>query len=380
MKSARTPVKAHTRHHGASLLSRVVRHVGATVSKLNPLRQGHCDTATSNFDGTCASSETGNQDSEETTAVPVCPSAQCADDLQPGDILRDLPCFTAASEVAYFSTHRSLCAEVFGFVPGEVFEVMRESGAAALGRVVVVLGTRGGKLYVLGYGESSARALYIPTAPGDGGSAQQGAEVAASPLAAAPASPFTPSNEVRAAMLSYYDAHLLYHPQRSLTPSEEEIKKKLRGIPFNAKGGEGQSIELQKEQQEELAARVADLRADLETLTARAQEEAQRIYTAEQRAFLQRAPDLYVAAMPAITPAYAASDSCLASSSSSSAASVYAAVARGDAETHAVVLLAPRVMATTGTAGWAGEGDITIHASQAGLDYGEGSLSASVVI
>ncbi|KPA76440.1 hypothetical protein ABB37_07764 [Leptomonas pyrrhocoris] len=368
MKSFRAPAKAHARsplpygtvahahRQDVSLLSRMARNVGDAVAKLNLLRQrryrGAAAPPLHHADGSS---------SEEAAVTSASSSAGSAAALQPGDILRDAPFFTAASEVAYFSTHPSLCAEVFGFVPGEVLEVVREGGGVVASQLLVVLGARGGKLYVLRHGESSARTLCT--------------------LAAS--SPSTPAllsaSGMRGAMLRLHNAHLLHHPHRSLTPAEEEAvvaaaaTRNVGGNPFRLEANDEQTPEFSKEQRANLTERVAQLRSELDALSSRAREEAQRVYTAEQRAFLQRAPDLYVAALPSSTDT-------ATSTQSVAATSVYAAVARGDAAARAVVLLTPRIIAATETVGWTGEGDVRLHPSHTERGDVEGSLTASVVL
>ncbi|KAL7699253.1 hypothetical protein NQL31_000988 [Lotmaria passim] len=383
MKSDRTPAKAPPppsalpygtladarQRHGVSLLSRVVRHLGTTVAKLIPRRQ-----YASAPRGTAAPScSVTSVDEEQGVAAPA---------LQPGDVLRDVPFPTHKSEVAYFSTHPSLCADVFGFQPGEVLETVQcrigGHGAAVVGQLVVVIGARGGRLYVLRYGESSASAWSTPPTPG---------------------------NDVRGAILQHHGAHLVFHPSRSLTPAEEAEIQKPHGVLMllldAVADASAQVSAWQERRQQELAARVAQVRADAATLKARASAEAERVYNAEQRAFLQRAPDLYIAVLGHSALCHSGSAEDQAETSSMDAAegycgattattvpvssppspSVYAAVARGDAAARAVILLSPRVVLTSGTVGWAGEGDVMLNASQAGLlEDVEGSLSASVVM
>jgi hypothetical protein len=399
MRSARAPAKvqpslsslpygsvSHTRHqhhrHAASLLSRVARRVGATVTKLSLLRRWNGETAAQHAGTTTRSCEDENGALCASSSSPA--EVGVGDTLQPGDVLRDLPCFTSTAEVTFLSTHPVLCADVFGLVPGEVLETMGEGRAGVPGQLLVVVGARGGKLYVLGAGEAVVRPLHVPVvSPAHQSHVWSTTET--SPSRVCPSS--SSASAVRAAILKHYAAHTVFHPERSLTAAEKAAAASVHGALSDMNNREGSLVELQQE----LAARVAQVHADVAALTSRARAEGQRVYTAEQRSFLQRAPDLYVAVCPAprtqwtqrdtLSDATAAAvSSTVSQAAPPSAASVYAAVAQSDAVACAVVLLPPRIIAATGTVGWVGEGDVVVPASQTGTDGNAGSLSASIVI
>ncbi|KAG5484063.1 hypothetical protein LSCM1_05917 [Leishmania martiniquensis] len=360
MKSIRPTAKAdsvrlpysttvHRRRHSSSVLFRVARGVGAVLSKAIRLSQPPSLEPQSSSDS--AESE---QPPSSLATVPV---------LSPGDILRDLAFFVQASEVHFFSTHPSLCAQVFGFVPGEVFEMSGgragassdggESGSASsiAGEVIVVVGARGGRLWVWAHGAAAARVLPVPERGPYG----------------------TPSSaaQVRVAIVQHYQLRQLAH-----SPSVQRCAR--------SKAARGQDV------QGELTWTVC---AAYRSLCARAHAEAQRLYTPDQLAFLQCAPDVYVAATkrgdsvvifpPTVTPATreSAEPPPPPTASSTVTSSIYTDIARRTPHAAAVVLLTPRVALVTGAVGWAGEGEVLLTdllTEEEG--YGEASLSASVVI
>lgn len=377
MKSARSSVKAqpsglpyssaaNTYRHHNSLLTRLADRVGATVAKLNPLRR--FQQQPNSIDGQHIRNGSAAAAQSHATAPSALVSSfgAVAPQLLPGDVLRDVPFFIQTAEVAYLSSHPSLCADVFGVVPGEVWEMMLGSGGALLGHVAVVVGARGGKLWVLVCGETSARAVHVPHIT------EKYGETAASHSSA----------EVRAAVMAYHDARLLLHPHRALTAVEEAEARQFGSAHAVEKDGESEMhAQMHRAQQEELTSRIRQVQADYTALRARATSEAQRVYTAEQRAFLQRAPDLYVAALSEnAEEARAEHEDVELQAGIKATSSVYAAVVRGDAGARAVVLLPPRILVATGTVGWTGEGDVALLASPAGPACSEGSLSASVVL
>ncbi|KAG5509994.1 hypothetical protein GH5_07842 [Leishmania sp. Ghana 2012 LV757] len=370
MKSTRTTAKSrwvrlpysttvYSRHHPSSVLSRVARGISAVLAKATFLRQPR-SLEQRGVSGVAASP----LPSSSSATLPA---------LAPGDILRDIAFFTQASEVNFFSTHPSLCAQMFGVVPGEIFEMgggcaepssgagEAESGSSIAGEAVVVVGARGGRLWVWAYGAATARVLPVP---------ERGAS--ATPSTAA---------EVRAVIVEHYQLRQLAHPSRaqccagSLKAREQDAQAELTRTVYAA----------------------------FQCLCARAHEEAQRLYTPDQIAFLQCAPDLYVAAPKRgdrVTTASAAAVDAAGEdsesqqqqqqpsdhmpplpSSSTILSSIYTDIARHAPNAAAVVLLAPRVELATGVVGWVGEGDVVLIDVLAGEEgYGEASLSASVVI
>ncbi|KAG5484368.1 hypothetical protein LSCM4_07935 [Leishmania orientalis] len=369
MKSTRTTAKSrwvrlpysttvYSRHHPSSVLSRVARGIGAVLAKATFLRQP----------------PSLEQRGVSGVAASPLPSSSLATlpALAPGDILRDIAFFTQASEVNFFSTHPSLCAQMFGVVPGEIFEMgggsagpssgagEAESGSSIAGEAVVVVGARGGRLWVWAYGAATARVLPVP---------ERGAS--ATPSTAA---------EVRAVIVEHYQLRQIAHPSRaqccagSLKAREQDAQAELTRTVYAA----------------------------FQCLCARAHEEAQRLYTPDQIAFLQCAPDLYVAAPKRgdrVTTASAAAVDAAGEdsesqqqqqlsdhmpplpSSSTILSSIYTDIARHAPNADAVVLLAPRVELATGVVGWVGEGDVVLIDVLAGEEgYGKASLSASVVI
>ncbi|KAK7195198.1 hypothetical protein NESM_000444700 [Novymonas esmeraldas] len=321
VSAARLPYSAATRERrqAASLLSRLARGVGAAVVKATqpPLPS--------------------SPSSSSSAAV----AAVAAAALTAGDVLRDIAFFTQPSEVNFFSAHPSLCAQVFGFTPGEVLERSggrdrpdelhdaAEEVAEVDSDVVVVVGARGGKLWVWAWGDAAARVWQHPPPPADHAAVGADASVGAS--------------GVRAAMLAHCPHRPLCHPVEGL------------------RGGGGGAAEK----------RVHAALAAFHSLCDRAREEAQRLYTADQRAFLQCAPDLYVAAV-------GKSQQQQQQDSVSSSDSLYFDIA---SNTAAAVLLAPCVVvvASGAVVGWVGEGNIVLTGALVGGDGGVASLSASVV-
>ncbi|CBZ24791.1 conserved hypothetical protein [Leishmania mexicana MHOM/GT/2001/U1103] len=363
MKSTRTTAKVRSAclpysttmrssRHTSSLLSRVAHSVGAVVAKVNPLRQQPSREE---------HSPSGLAESLLSSVEPPV--------LAPGDILRDLAFFTHASEVGLFSTHPSLCARVFGVVPGDVFEigggrvitsssgVDAEAGSRIAGELIVVVGARSGRLWVWAYGDEVARVLRVPSST---------TSVMSSSAA-----------EVRAAIVEHYQLRQLAHPSRQ---------------QCSAGGG----VAGEPDGQVEFVRAVC---VAFQSLCARAHEEVQRLYTPDQLAFLQRAPDLYAAVTKRVDWVASSSDAASPAAgvnsepqrqqsdhphempSSFPSRSIYADLARHAPHTAAVVLLSPRVSLVTGAVGWVGEGDVVLADSLVGQGgYGEASLSASVVI
>ncbi|CAG9571059.1 conserved hypothetical protein [Leishmania major strain Friedlin] len=366
MKSTRTTAKVRpaclpysttmrSSRQTSSLLSRVAHSVGAVVAKANLLRQSPSREA-----HRPSGPAEGLRPSSSSAKPPV---------LASGDILRDLAFFTQASEVGFFSTHPSLCAQVFGVVPGDVFEVGGgcavtsssvvdvDAGSRMAREAIVVVGARSGKLWVWAYGDEAARVLRVPSSTT---SAMLSSAV-----------------EVRAAIVEHYQLRQLVHPSRR-----------------QCSAGGGKAME--QDAQVEFARTVCEA---FQSLCARAHEEVQRLYTPDQLAFLQRAPDLYAAATKRVDRVASSLDDASPTagvnsepqrqqpnhppdgSSSFLPRSIYSDIARHAQHAAAVVLLAPRVSLVTGAVGWVGEGDVVLAdslVSQGGC--AEASLSASVVI
>ncbi|KAI5688695.1 hypothetical protein MNV84_01762 [Leishmania braziliensis] len=367
MKSARTTAKVRPGRlpysttvrrgrHARSLLSRVAHGVRAVMAKANFLRR---------LPSLEAHGALGLTESPLSSSSSVTPPA-----LAPGDILRDLAFFTQASEVSFFSTHPSLCADVFGVAPGEVFEVgdsrastssgrvEGEASSSTAGEVIVVVGARGGKLWVWAYSDAYARVLRVPALT-----------ISATSLNA---------TEVRAAIVAHHQLRELVNPSRA---QHSTAGRKVRD----------QSAQV---------GLIKNVCAAFQSLCARACEEAGRLYTPDQQAFLQCAPDLYVAATRgadwAASPSAATSPAAGVNSEPQQQQpdhppelylpsfllnSIYTDIARHAPHTATVVLLVPRVALATGAVGWAGEGDVLLTDTPVGQGgYGEASLSASVVI
>ncbi|CCW61843.1 unnamed protein product [Phytomonas sp. EM1] len=140
---------------------------------------------------------------------------------------------------------------------------------------------------------------------------------------------------------------------------------------------------------------------------AEVEREVRRLYTAEQREFLQRAPDLFVALedldreLPELLPTPAESmeregeeegegwdsdfDELRAGnrdSQGASTASMYHLATGGVRGASrfppALVLLSPRVLVPSGTVGWAGEGTVFVNAG--GVHHAQASISASIAV
>ncbi|GET86953.1 hypothetical protein, conserved [Leishmania tarentolae] len=367
MKSTRTTTKARparlpysttmcSSSHTSSLLAQVAHSVGAVVAKANFLRKHPSGDAHG------ASKLAENGLSSSSSAKPPA--------LAPGGIVRDLAFFTQASEVTFFSTHPSLCARVFGVLPGEVFEmggersatssdsVDEEAGGRVAEKVIVVVGARGGRLWVWTYGDEAARILRVP----------------ASTTSCTPSS----AAEVRVAIVEHYQLRQLVHSSRQQR---------------SAGGAKAREQDAQVEL-------VRTVHEAFQSLCTRAQEEVKRLYTEDQLAFLQRAPDLYAAATKRVDWAASSSDATSPaagessvpqrrqpdhapemSSSLFSSSSIYADIAHHAPNAAAVVLLAPCVLPRTGAIGWVGEGDVVLTDALMGHEGSvEASLSASVVI
>ncbi|TPP50080.1 Subtilase family protein [Leishmania donovani] len=339
----------------SSLLSRVAHSVGAVVAKVNRLRQPPSREAHSP-----SGLAEGLLSSSSSAKPPV---------LASGAILRDLAFFTQASEVSFFCTGPLLCAQVFGVAPGDVFEVGggravtsssgvdAEAGSRIAGEAIVVVGTRSGRLWVWAYGDEAARVLRVPSST--------------TPAILSSAA------EVRAALVEHYQLRQLAHPSHR---------------QCSAGGGKAR-------EQDAEAELVRTVREAFQSLCARAHEEVQRLYTPDQLAFLQRAPDLYAAVTKRVDWVASSSDAVSLAvgvnsepqrqqpdhppemSSSVLPRSIYSDIARHAQHATAVVLLAPRVSLVTGAVGWVGEGDVVLAESLGGQGgCSEASLSVSVVI
>ncbi|KAG5509586.1 hypothetical protein JKF63_06291 [Porcisia hertigi] len=355
-----TTPHSHRAHERLRTLSRVARDVCAMMTKGKLL-------------GQVLFAKHKKSGLAETLLAP--PPSSTLPALVPGDVLRDLAFFTQASEVSFFSTHPLLCARVFGVTPGEVFESggvcvgassdsgEAENGNSTSGEVIVVVGARGGRLWVWTHGDAAARVLSVPVC----------AAISASSSAA----------EVRSALMEHYQLRQFSRPSR---PQRNP--------------GDGKAQQRREEEEEARQQRLlSSVCADFQSLCARAHEEAQRLYTADQQAFLQSAPDMYVAVTKtgnsvANSPGAGAStatgahaepppdDVRGAPSSFSLSRSIYTDIACHSPHAATVVLLAPHVVLGTRAIGWVGEGDIVLPDALVGQGrcLSEASLSASVVM
>lgn len=298
--------------------------------------------------------------------------------LQAGQVLRDFPFFTQSAEVRFFSTHPSLLDEVFGLRHGQRLRFTRGAWA---GLQATVIGARGGAVWVLLAAESVARELPLPSPyaadPADedddddvgvdgDGDGDAGERSASSPPAPAAAAAAAAARLVQRRLQRHYGLEFVPSPQPQ------------GGVAAEAVTEEGFPIEL--------------LHA--------AEAQASRLFTPEQRAFLQRAPDLFVSVVDessspedsddglqrsslsfyqrAVSTAAAASSS--ASTRTSRANSGRSAQSRksGRADNSRVVLLSPCVLAASGTLGWGGEGAVMVNGG--GVQAFPASLSASIVV
>nr|CCC52918.1 conserved hypothetical protein [Trypanosoma vivax Y486] len=225
--------------------------------------------------------------------------------LEYGDIIRDLPFHTHNRVVSFFSTHQSLCSDIFGVSHGQCLRMMRGPWANEL---VVVIGVRGGRLWVLS----------------DSG-----------PVVARP----------------IYAVEYLRWEKVAQVPS---LEKRLR---------------------EGLEAAQRDAKLD---------------YDAEQREFLQKAPDLFAEVLDDETEAAVhvtksnrnSGFSRLYTEDYSPIRDTVGDTSRSTAPrcgaTQKRVILVPQVELRTGSPGWAGEGVVLVNGG--GVESFCASLSASVLL
>lgn len=274
--------------------------------------------------------------------------------LRPGDVIRDFPYFTQVSEVQYFSTHPSLVVDTFGFWHGTRLKFGR---GAWSGQEATVVGVLGGRLWVVLQGDAIARVLPMPSVAG----ASLVMDVPEEITRLCPTSTW-----VRQRLISYYGITVLYEEDGTTKSTESSPTMSTNGNPFTP------------------------------ALMAEVAEEAQRLYTPQQREFLQRAPDLYVHLVDEDGAPAAPEDGQNASPTSSRAGSPHSPLgSSGTQQQQApslyqhfiddregagsrLVLLAPRVILSSGTVGWAGEG--TVVANAGGVYQSHASLSASIVV
>lgn len=256
-------------------------------------------------------------------------SNDASDQLRAGDILRDLPFLTQSSDVGYFSTHSSLCLEVFGFDHGEVLQF---HAGAYVGCIATVVGSRGGQLWVLLEDEDCACSLATPPSDGEAVEDMKGV--------------------MRARFVSYYGISFLAYPTRRTTS--------LHHRDLAAVVDMGDTNRLSAHQ------------LHFTQLCLHAVVEAERLYSAEQRQFLQRAPDLFVAVVAAKNQI---------DTTVLSGGSFYQQLAHGQsgAASH-LVLLSPCVLVSGAAMGWAGEGDVVVQYGGKSFPGHAASLSSSVAL
>lgn len=334
--------------------------------------------------------------------------------LQPGQVLRDLPFFTQNAEVHYFSTHPSLLDAVFGLGHGQR---LRFSCGPWAGQEAMVIGARGGAVWVLLRSETIARELPLPScyAPSqlsvyavnptgeedsddDDDTARPSLtdrEKRSGKASTSPSSPAVAVRLVRRQLERQYGMEVL--PMDDESTSAEATHRIAAEVTHSAPFG------------------IADL-------VQAAQAQAERLFTPEQRAFLQCAPDLFVSVVDEDSEDYpVAGDGSAAATAQAGARppegdddglSFYQravsttategmpssrrprslspsnSAMRHDHEgsptgrrlrgAGRVVLLSPRVLSASGTLGWGGEGAVVVRGG--GVHAFTASMSASIVI
>lgn len=325
--------------------------------------------------------------------------------LRPGDVIRDLPFFTQHAEVQFYSTHPSLLDDVFGLRHGR--HIAFTHGAWA-GQEAVVVGARGGALWVLLAAESAARELPLPLVATaidksrvNGGRAVITATSGFDPFLALEDGNDNPQDtdakSAAAVPFPRIIRDLLCDHYGIQFPSADAA-----GVTHgtNSSGGAQESHH-----------GLGQLPADL-LLAAEAQ--ARRLFSDEQRAFLQCAPDLFLSVVDETAAACGGGGGGMASGGGSPFArphhdgvggetdtadtradsdlsfyqSVVASVTGVGVGTSShrggggggpkMVLLPPCVLAATGTVGWGGEGAVVVEGG--GVRTFAASMSASVVV
>lgn len=353
--------------------------------------------------------------------------------LQPGDVIRDFPFFTQTAEVQFFSTHPTLCEDVFGAAHGDRLSFF--AGAWA-GRCATVIGARGGLLWVLLDGEDVARVLPIPPPSSSYHSAHTAATAAGAVSSLGTAEPIA----------NVWDHLCAVYGMERVGVDEQQAQN-----PTDSRhdaDSDNQNQKKKKSRSEQASLIGLSPQRLSEAVAA-----AERLYTPEQRAFLQRAPDLFaclvdddeavrvsgadsgegedanaepdevimvsvkergasdpsqnaastyrstesdpdVATAPSSSSALASSNSAAMSASAGWRAvlpaglsarmaaagytSMYDAVARAPQTSQKLVVLAPRVVSSTGAVGWAGEA--VVLAEGGGVHQFQASLSSSIVV
>lgn len=174
--------------------------------------------------------------------------------LRYGEILRDFPYFTENSTIQFFSTHPSLCENIFGYAHGQRIQLMNGTWS---GYTATVCGTRAGRFYIVLDGETMTRELSIPT-------------------------------DIAGQALSYNVRDLLtqYHGMKST--EKDGCETPHHGHTERHATDRQNNYATQPHQSD-----IKKTPFDEDTMT-RVRIEMMRTYTTEECAFLQRAPDLYI--------------------------------------------------------------------------------------